>query len=261
MMSIHFYLRQTYPNRSLTVVCESDEREAATLRRHIEELGRPDIHWIYAQPGVLSLGALRNLSIREATGQVLCQWDDDDFYHRDRILLQVRSLQRTESRACVLGDHLLYLPAKDSLFWCDWYAAREDRYLPGAPQTIMWWRNDAYRYDECGPNSERSEDTEFLKSVLNREAVVVLDGCGYLYVYVAHGENTWPLQHHLSLAARKGLGADALRSRAQLLTSETTGFPFEHPLKVRDRSGKAVFGIGPRVGSATGADVLTSVIG
>jgi hypothetical protein len=45
------------------------------------------------EPGA-TLGTLRGLSLDVATGEIVCQWDDDDCHHPDRILHQVQQMTR-----------------------------------------------------------------------------------------------------------------------------------------------------------------------
>ena len=54
---------------------------------HLEHAGARDIRVVYIGPGV-SLGAARNLTVDTARGAYVCQWDDDDLYHPERLRIQ-----------------------------------------------------------------------------------------------------------------------------------------------------------------------------
>lgn len=83
--SMRAFARQTWPRRELVVVHDG----GAALQTSIESLaaGFPgcDIRVHGEAPG-RPLGALRNASVERATGTLVCQWDDDDLYHPERLV-------------------------------------------------------------------------------------------------------------------------------------------------------------------------------
>ncbi len=242
--SIGFYLRQTYNSRNMVIVCESCEQDAERLRTHVAQLARSDIKWVPVKTGTETLGALRNRSLAEADGELVCQWDDDDFYHPTRLSAQVEALLANETRACYLGDHLQYVTAANSMFWCDWYSLRAPYSLPAAPQTGLWWKSLPVRYDEEGPFSQTSEDAVFMRRVMDAGPISIMTGHGHLYVYVTHGKNTWNILHHLELLERKALGRDTLELREHILGEALSLYPVRYPLSVRDKAGELIYEIG-----------------
>ena len=90
--SIRDFCRQTYRNKQLIVMIKGGTRNISQeLHGYIHALGRPDI--VVLEPkGQFNLGQLRNLSIEAATADIVCQWDDDDLNHPERLELQARHL-------------------------------------------------------------------------------------------------------------------------------------------------------------------------
>ena len=90
--SITDYQRQTHSNRELVLVLNGgDPTVAELIRDHVAALRDPGIR-VVEPAGSLTLGALRNISIEHAGGEIICQWDDDDFYHPERLARQFDAL-------------------------------------------------------------------------------------------------------------------------------------------------------------------------
>ena len=81
--AVAWFQRQSYPDRELIVVNDADDgtkEYLAALR---------DKRIVYIRPEQACLGELRNVAVTHARGTYLAQWDDDDWYHPDRLALQV----------------------------------------------------------------------------------------------------------------------------------------------------------------------------
>ena len=123
-----------------------------------------------------------------ATGEFLIpQWDDDDWYHPDRITLQVNKLQEGFD-ACALAGTLMHVNK-------DPYTNRPYiGLLPnGVPPTIMHRRDNSIRY----PSLARTEDTVYVDAWLKKEYVQLPADDSYLYIRSFHGANTWEIDHFL----------------------------------------------------------------
>src|ERR1700722_6580583 len=83
--SIDDFCHQTLPNKNLILVISGGvESVQNALCDYVRSLGRDDIR-IFIPPGKLNLGQLRNFSLEAATGDIVCQWDDDDLHHPKRL--------------------------------------------------------------------------------------------------------------------------------------------------------------------------------
>jgi glycosyltransferase involved in cell wall biosynthesis len=206
------YLRQTWAPRELVVVLDrgdSATREAlpraprrAGARRHPGRGAR----------GKLTLGALRNRSFAHARGELVCQWDDDELYHPERVA--------TQSRCCASSAAMRYASRK-----CCTTSRRPNALLHQLPQdgaagdagSMLMRRGLPVAYPEDGPKAERGEDTALVVQLHALGAFRAVAGHAHLYVYQSHGANTWNDEHHRMLAKELSLSKALLQRReAQL---------------------------------------------
>ena len=101
---------------------------------HLASLARDDVR-VVEPADKLTLGALRNVSVARARGEILCHWDDDDWFHPDRVRAELAELSRTGAQALVLEDVLLYSPAERTLRWTNWRAT-EPKGLPAGDYVL-----------------------------------------------------------------------------------------------------------------------------
>src|SRR5262249_10245046 len=115
--AIACFYDQTYSNRELIIVTNGTERYKQAIRRYIDTLEDSNIRCIALPEDPYTLGRLRNISVAEADGEIICQWDDDDLYHPERLQIQYDYMLNTRSQACFMTDYLQYFRAERELFW------------------------------------------------------------------------------------------------------------------------------------------------
>lgn len=177
-LAIACYRRQTWPNRRLIILDQSaDDR----LGEWIGGLADPtiDFHQAHALPG--ALGALRNRSVELATGDFICQWDDDDLQHPARLELAMAAMAATKTAVSMLARELLWFPSLGRIG----IARRRSH-----ENTLLAARALMPPY----PDLPRLEDTPVVGRLMNRHRVALLE-LPELYIYVAHGANTWDAAH------------------------------------------------------------------
>ncbi len=203
--SIRNYCDQDYPTKELLIITDGTPWFVSAIQRHLAHLNRSDIRveWV---KGSFNLGQLRNLSLEKATGEFLCQWDDDDQYHPHRLSIQFAHLKKQQADACFLTDQLHYLFKQKELYWLDWRKLGDSPRYQIVPGSLMMKRSLQYRYPESGPFCEKGEDDAMVDQLFGQVSITGLSGAGYLYVYTNHGQNTFSDTHHLALALR--LAAD-----------------------------------------------------
>ena len=222
--SLAAYASQTHERRELVLVINGGTAEAAAaIKAHVATLGRGDIRLI-EPPGVLTLGALRNISLEAARGDVVCQWDDDDLNHPTRLARQVEALAASDAEGICLQEVMQFFPTERRLYCTNWRAT-EARAHPG---TLMRWARAPAAYPETGDRARLGEDLEVVLALQRRGAHAVMEGVAHLYVYVSYGENSWDEGHHRMLATSLGLSQGLLRRR-----------------QVSLREGLAAFDLGP----------------
>ena len=121
----------------------------------------------------------------------MAQWDDDDWYHPDRLRIQFEALEKGYD-ACCLSATLMHVDG----------AEMEDHpyigWLPdGIPGTIMHVSDDSHRY----PKERRGEDSCYLKFWMNKRYIKLGPKFSCLFIRCFHGSNTWG-EHHFTRRIR-----------------------------------------------------------
>jgi glycosyltransferase involved in cell wall biosynthesis len=234
--SLADYCQQVYEPRELIVVVDNpSQADTLRLKQYVASLNRPDIHIVIQSPKV-SLGALRNASVRQAKGPILCQWDDDDINGPRRLELQVGEMIRQNAGAVYLKIVPHIFPKTKEVYWVNWGKTK----MQGHPGTLMFRKEHAIAYPESGATSERGEDTEVLNQLRQKTKVAFFANPADLYLYVYHGHNTFHMEHHKFLASRFCESREFTTSHRAEMEDTLTNFrlPAE-PLIVMDQGGIA----------------------
>jgi glycosyltransferase involved in cell wall biosynthesis len=218
-LSIGTFKRQSYGNTELVIVCDA---VTAGLRRLIEESGA-NVRLIEIGER-LSLGGLRNISIEQARGEIVCQWDDDDIYGAHRIERGVGALLQAKADAVFLRQ------------WCIWSPGQR---LLKLSRSRLWegsmlaFRQALPRY----PDIRSAEDTALVEE-MNAHRVIALMDDPLSYCYCIHGQNTYGGPHFQQMIT----GARLELRYGEALAALSAFFAFaEHPamseadLALRDR--------------------------
>lgn len=184
--AVQCFLAQRYDNAELVILDDGEEDYSPML----VELGAGGrVRYVRAPidgGGRRSLGTLRNDIVGLASADWLVQWDDDEWYHPDRIAVQMAAGQREDAVAVALRWTLVHLAAgrhAGAVFRADTGFA--------TPGTILY-RRSAVRY----PDLARGEDSTFLHELRSTGKVAVLGrNWSHLFVRCFHGANTWD-EHH-----------------------------------------------------------------
>jgi glycosyltransferase involved in cell wall biosynthesis len=234
--AIHCYTYQTYKNKELVVLSQGEDDENNAIRQHIESLGRNDIVFLDA-PNNLTLGAMRNASIEVARGSIICQWDDDDLYHPERIRTQYIALRNhSKNVGCAYSGFLKYFKNTGEVYWCDWMGegTLSSQLLCGA---VMFHKKIFHKYKnmlypQTGDQCHVEEDLNVLQKLIAAGPVVPVSGSHH-YVYVYHGKNTYDLEHHkLTLLTNSGktiMDSSGLISNKELLEQTFSTMGVESP--------------------------------
>ena len=233
------FARQTHSEKELIVVSDGSARFRRSLERYAAALGLARVRFLYAGPERLTLGRLRNLSVEAAAGELVCQWDDDDYSHPERLKLQVNELVRADAGACFFTDHLQFIEEQGALYWVDWTLAQAESDMDHlAPGTMMMRRELRFRYPEDGPWARQGEDSVLLDTIWRGTKVTSLRNAGYLYLYRSHGENTFSREHHYRLSYCRTTVA-RLRENADRIREAARHYPIARPCFVVGREGAA----------------------
>lgn len=175
-MAIAAFAEQNYPpvQRELLLVSEND------IDCPLVEGGGP-IRFIH-RPGASTLGELRNAGLDEARGELITQWDDDDYHPPDRIGTQVGGYLQRPGVPHFFKRQLCYSWDTDTAFIRQY----DTTFIHGS---ILHPRTQG-RY----PHQRKEEDSVFLG---NWSQHAVLENDPALYVRFEHGHNTWTRDHIL----------------------------------------------------------------
>jgi glycosyltransferase involved in cell wall biosynthesis len=105
--AVRCFLAQTYANKELLIV--HDEDDALTREALAEYEGEATIRIHRVRSGQYAkLGDRRNLSIELARGEYFATWDDDDWYHPERLARQVHAAMTFHKPACLMTHVLVF---------------------------------------------------------------------------------------------------------------------------------------------------------
>ncbi len=200
--AIACFLAQNYPNKELVIVTE---QPGPGLRQALARSASPDIRLLEVGDNGMTLGELRNRAIDHASGELICQWDDDDLYDPDRLGVQAGILKQTGAHVCLLQRWVQWWPKHQRL------ALSRRRHWEGS---LMALKSIMPRY----PSNRKGEDTPVIEQLVRRTRVVTLD-LPQLYVYIVHGQNTWDPYHfdqHWAAATAKYTGTRYIATLEQL---------------------------------------------
>lgn len=221
------FAHQTHAPRELVVVHDgggsSHDAMLALAASHPQAV----IRVVQVAPG-FRLGGLRNQAVAAAQGAWVCQWDDDDRYHPERLALQWQAVLRDRAAVGYLVDQLHWFTADSTLCWDDWEG---EPYPMNLIQGTILARRDVM---PAYPDLARGEDTAHTHKLLRAAAaqgfgVSRLRGAGWCYVYRHHGANVWHDAHHRAISATKHLRAALLLPRLATLRARLAEYSPQLP--------------------------------
>ncbi len=252
--AVRGYCTQDYPNRELIIVTDGPPFFQEATKRFLNTLGRNDIR-IRCEPSTgITLGAMRNLSLDFASGDVICQWDDDDLYGPKRLSRQVHHLLDNDLGASCLVDQLQFFVESRELFWIDWSLEGNDFQHSLLPGTVTAFRNEV-RYPEDGETACKGEDSAYLDGLYATTQVGGLKGSGDQYIYVYHGANTFDKNHHRAISERYAAPVTFLAAHETALWAAVAHHQLPGPITVKTLGGE-VFNVFDPAAGAPAADVM-----
>ena len=189
LLAVQCFLTQTYSHRELIVLDNNEEGNTI-------ELLLPDDERIkYYRVEKQSVGALRNLGNSLASGEVICNWDCDDWYTPTRIEEQVKRLE--ETGLPVTGWHNILYYSVDTGNTYKYFIEPSGRnhapYAMGTSHCYLKTFWEKHKYPTTG-----IEDFEWQKDAMHRGLLDSTDA-GQLCVVRYHGDSVCggQLKNHL----------------------------------------------------------------
>ncbi|AGB26688.1 glycosyl transferase (plasmid) [Mycobacterium sp. JS623] len=178
--------RQDYPAIELVVVDDGSEPVADLLAPlpHTKYLRLDRRH---------TIGHKRNLACEAASGKIIIQWDDDDWYGPQRVSRQVSEIVDGNADATGIGVNLL-LDVRSMQIWSTRERQASDP-LFGPVESLaggtIAMRKDIWRQVNGYPDASNGEDVGFLQRVAEAGGSILAISNQGAYVYVRHGRNSW----------------------------------------------------------------------
>lgn len=211
---------QTFADRELLIVHDGDAAFDAEIAAIVTPHGSSSTAPIRVIKATRAprptLGELRNIATRDAAGDWICQWDDDDRFHPERLAVQWQAVLSQGAAFCFLVDQLHWFEGTSELFWEDW---QEETYPLNFVQGSVLARRDLL---PSYPGIVRGEDTpvcwQIVRGAENGDYKIArLRGAGWSYVYRHHGKNAWDEPHHRAISTARAMSPARLQGRLHLL--------------------------------------------
>ena len=192
--SLRYFEEQDYPNKELIIVDDGDDLVVDLAAQ------RPGVYYLAPQY-VHTVGAKRNIACEAAHGDIICHWDDDDWYGPSRLSYQVELLAK--GKADITGLHLHSV--LDLQCMQGWQCADATEPTSGVDGmhygTALYWKYlwmDRARF--C--DSPKGDDgSGFIRRLVNSGARAYTLPCMKHQVYVRHGRNIWKYQPGKSIGS------------------------------------------------------------
>lgn len=176
--AIEYFLRQDYCNRELIIIDDGTDSisDLIPCDQRIRYLGLERRE---------TIGAKRNLACREAKGEIIVHWDDDDWMADWRLGYQVNSLLSAQADLCGL-DRVLFCNPGSGQSWQYVYPNGSTPWVAGGTfcYTKAFWRNNPF------PDISVGEDLRFVWNDRPKKMLALQDNT--FYVALIHSRNTSP---------------------------------------------------------------------
>lgn len=174
--------RQTYPQKELIVI--DDETRS---HRSITAYGALDSRTLDGGGMLVTredgpLGHKLNVAAQLARGEILLNWDDDDYYAPDRIQRQLEAFELGARPVSGLSSLIYWSPGWDY----GWEYFADAFYCPGG--THMRYRDYQLKYPRP-EDMTRGEDDHWIAGVYARNEVSTISGMR-VYVALNHTDHT-----------------------------------------------------------------------
>ena len=183
LQSIRYFQRQDYRHRELVIVDDGPDSLQSSLPRD----PRVRYHHVARLP---TLGAKRNRACELAAGEVIAQWDDDDWYAPGRLRTQVMPLISGAADVSALSD-TTFVELDEWAFWRCTARLHRRLFVADVHGGTLVFKKDLWHRLARYPEASVGEDAAFLTAAMQRGARLKRLGGDGVFVYVRHGRNAW----------------------------------------------------------------------
>ncbi|ATP56302.1 hypothetical protein CPT03_07365 [Pedobacter ginsengisoli] len=142
--AIKYFQRQEYENKELIIIDDGSD----CIRDLVPEAD--NIKYIRLNYKI-TLGEKLNIACKHASGGIIVNWDDDDWYAPYRIKYQVRELKKSNADICGINNLLYYDPQKKEAFEYK-YPINQRKWLLGSSLCYQrsYWEKNQYKEINVG---------------------------------------------------------------------------------------------------------------
>ncbi len=199
--ALHYFEKQDYPHKELIIIDDGDDLVVDLASQY------PYVRY-FAPQYMHSVGGKRNLACDAARGEIICHWDDDDWYAPTRLSYQVIPLLTGETD--IAGLHLQNV--LDIEHMQSWQCPDATFPVPGVEGihhgTLLYWKH-LWMMQARFQDTSQGEDTEFVRRLINLKARVYTLPCMNQHVYIRHKNNGWQYKPGTSIGTEVWKRVDA----------------------------------------------------
>ena len=186
-LAIRCFLTQDYPRKELVIVDDGWRPLDADL------VADPQIRYVRLSSQA-STGAKRNRACREARGEIIVQWDDDDWYGPSRLSRQVGPLVSGKAEITALSEPIIFDLARLEF----WRPAATGQGRPGFANGhlgTMAFQRRVWEVCTSYPDCSQGEDVAFFHPAIAAGCRFEAVPANQDFVYVRHGWNVSKLDN------------------------------------------------------------------
>ena len=181
--AINYFKAQDYVNCELIIIYD----EETDVPHYQDKENNIHFHNLQAK---FSIGYKRNKACEYAKGEIIIQWDDDDFHAKDRVSKQITPIISGECEITALYNTLFFIPEKNEFWECtpELFNTMFVKNVHGGSLAYLksYWGTHSFY-----PDTSLREDADFLESMVQHGARLErIDGRN-LYIYLRHDYNSW----------------------------------------------------------------------
>lgn len=183
LQAVRYFQAQDYPRLELVIVDDAGSDLGSRLPPD------PRIRWQAVPPG-MSIGAKRNLAVQHARGEIVAQWDDDDWYAPQRLRVQAAPILGGRADVTALRADVFF-DLERWEFWGCTEALHRRLFVGNVHGGTLVYRRAVWGARASYPATSLAEDAAFLTRAVRTGARVERVDVPDLYLYLRHGANAW----------------------------------------------------------------------
>jgi glycosyltransferase involved in cell wall biosynthesis/GT2 family glycosyltransferase len=183
LQAVRYFQAQDYPRLELVIV---DDR-GGDLGRRLPDDARIRYEEV---PAGWSIGAKRNHAVQRARGEIVAQWDDDDWYAPHRLRVQAAPILAGRADVTALRAEVFFDLERWEFWGCTPRLHRR-LFVSDVHGGTLMYRRGVWGPRASYPPASLAEDAYFLTRALRAGARLERVDEPGLYVYLRHGANAW----------------------------------------------------------------------